>query len=264
MDIRCNIKNRDELIAGYLSGELSEEKIKDFEEHYFQCEVCLSELKAADSALKIVEREGSSLLSKQTAEKKSGNFVERLIGLSGQQRWAIAFGTAVIILLVIIFSSKMDESTQTEEVISEENNIEEEIKPPDIVDDKTPTEKEDIALLEGPAFTTSPYLEEWISENIRSDHRIIDTVISPSLGEILKGTDIVFNWRMNSQDELSIKVMNNFEDEIYFAKADPSQFPVYTIKLTSRTIKRSGLYYWRIEDDNDVLYVGKFYYLRNH
>ena len=46
--MECNLKNRQELMQRYITGELSEGDAKEFEEHYFQCEVCFKELRAME------------------------------------------------------------------------------------------------------------------------------------------------------------------------------------------------------------------------
>jgi anti-sigma factor RsiW len=55
--MECNLLNRDELISAYLTGELPDDDMRIFEEHYFQCYTCFRELKIAEDAATII-REG--------------------------------------------------------------------------------------------------------------------------------------------------------------------------------------------------------------
>lgn len=263
--MNCELKNRDELIANYLSGEMPEEKMRIFEEHYFKCDICFNAVKSSNTAVRIIKEEGRSLLEEsKSSDKKPGySIIERFLGLSSPKRWAIAFSIAAILFLIIILNKKTEKVTDSESIITEDKKTD---KQPDELIETTPEfiqPKENIALLTGPAFEKSQYLEDWIRENIRSVNYKIDKVLSPALGDTIKTGNVIFSWRMVEKEELSIKIMNNREEEIYKAKADPLQFPQYNIRISSRTIKQSGLYYWRLEDENEVLYIGKFYFLRN-
>ena len=59
--MECKIKNRHELISNYLLGELPEDEVKAFEEHYFQCETCFKELKIAEDAVNLIEKDGKAI-----------------------------------------------------------------------------------------------------------------------------------------------------------------------------------------------------------
>jgi hypothetical protein len=61
--MKCQIENRRRLIAAYLTGELLEAEMNDFERHYFQCEDCFQELKIGQEAVKLIEREGPKVLT---------------------------------------------------------------------------------------------------------------------------------------------------------------------------------------------------------
>ncbi|MFO7525295.1 MAG: zf-HC2 domain-containing protein [Ignavibacteriaceae bacterium] len=260
----CEIKNRDDLIADYLSGDMPEEEMRDFEEHYFQCELCFKELKSSEAAVRLIKQEGRSLLEKNRSSNLKPGFsiIERFLGLSTPKRWAIALSTAAIIFLLIIFNIKYGESIDSEIIITEDKQVDEQIDEsiepiPEVIQPK-----DDFTVLTGPAFEQSQYIEDWINENIRSSNEKIDTVLSPVLGDTIKNNNVIFSWRMVEQEEVSIKIMNNLEEEIYKAVADPLQFPDYNVKVSPKTFNPSGLYYWRIEDENEVLYIGKFYFLQ--
>lgn len=263
--MNCKIKNRDELIANYFSGEMPEEEMKTFEDHYFKCDICFKALKSSNAAVRLIKEEGRSLLeeSKSSNKKPGFSIIEKFLGLSVPKRWAIAISTTAIVSLLIIFNIRSGEITDSENIITEDRQVDEQPDKPIETTQDVIQLKDDFAVLTGPAFEQSQYLEDWIIENIRSANDKIDTVLSPVLGDTIKNNNVIFSWRMVEKEEVSIKIMNNLEEEIYKANADLSQFPLFSIKLSSRTIKQSGLYYWRLEDENEVFFVGKFYFVRN-
>jgi anti-sigma factor RsiW len=61
--MKCQIENRRHRIAAYLTGELSEVEMNEFEQHYFQCEDCFQELKIGRDAVTLLEKEGPTVLA---------------------------------------------------------------------------------------------------------------------------------------------------------------------------------------------------------
>lgn len=61
--MKCDIENRSQLIAAYLTGELAEGEMNEFEQHYFQCEDCFRELKIGQEAVTLIENEGPAVLA---------------------------------------------------------------------------------------------------------------------------------------------------------------------------------------------------------
>ena len=129
--MECNLKNRSELIADYLMGNLSEDKAKAFEEHYFQCEICFDELKAAEHAIELIKQEGPEILetssgidSKSKSSKNYKSFLSKLFfpGLS-PKGWGIAVGTAVVIALILFLVFQNDESESNNNVIAKKKEI---------------------------------------------------------------------------------------------------------------------------------------------
>ena len=114
----------------------------------------------------------------------------------------------------------------------------------------------------GPEFTPNAYLEEWSNENVRSGNEIIDNVISPGKGQKFHNEEIKFQWKMLENEPVTIKILTNREKEVYSHSPDQSNFPNLTVTVPPEVFKISGLYYWRIEDEKDVLYIGKFYFIK--
>lgn len=278
--MECELKNRNELITSYLLGEISDTEAKVFEEHYFQCDICFKELRIAEDALKLIVKDGKTILepevhqslteseSKSYEKKDLKNNISKLIfpELSTPFRWGIAFTSIVVLAIIFFFLFQEKQSTINEKVIT---NNEESI--PENQDDITADtlnkqveqqNKNDFAELTGPEFKPMPYFEEWIIENVRSQNNPVVSVFSPTLGEKYYNREIIFNWKMNKPSNgIVIKIINNLEKEIYTSALD-GHLTEFTIKGTPEILKQSGLYYWRIEDENDVLFIGKFYFLK--
>lgn len=68
--MKCDLINRESLISKYLMNELSEDENLKFEEHYFKCEECFNELKAAEETLNLIKDEGSTLFQKHARLKR--------------------------------------------------------------------------------------------------------------------------------------------------------------------------------------------------
>ena len=280
--MECKIKNRHKLIFDYLMEELPEDEARAFEEHYFQCETCFKELKISEDAVKLIAKDGKAIFEpeahqplaetegKSYENKESRNIIHKLIfpGLSLPKRWEIAFAAVAVIVLVLFLTFRNDREVLNEKVISKGEETFPEGQNDSLTKD-TKTEKDnsqiknDVAELTGPSFKPVPYLEEWISENVRSQNDVIDKIFSPVIGEKFYDSKITFQWKMNKASTgIIIKIMNNLEKEIYSSTLGNSQTSEYKVQTDSEIFKQSGLYYWRIEDENEVLFVGKFYFLK--
>ena len=95
-------------------------------------------------------------------------------------------------------------------------------------------------------FTESPNLEDLVHNNFRSTSI---TVLSPIVGKVTR-QPITFQWK-NHHDPVTLKVLNNKEILITSASVNGTQW-------TLEKNLQPGLYYWKLESDEDLLYVGKF------
>lgn len=233
--MECKLSKRHELIADYLTHELAEDESKAFEEHYLQCDACFQELRVAEDAMNLVEAQGPAVLgaSKTRWSKALKGIGQRFTFPHFQKRWAFLTATAgAVATILIIFISLNHRKGQLH--------------------------------LSGPNFEPEPYLEEWVTESTRSGGEKIDAVLSPGIGEKFDGKEITFHWKMNEKIPVSLKILSNHEQEIFTAKPDPAQFPLLTVRINTRILSGPGLYYWRLEDETNVLFVGKFYFLGNN
>ncbi len=268
--MKCDLINRESIISRYLLNELSEDENLKFEEHYFKCEECFNELKAAEEALNLIKDEGSTLFQKTRKIKKESakSFIDKILsGFVNPVRMGIAFATmAVVFVLLYVFYNLS--SNKTAPIIADDgrDSIKQmvEQKPLQPENEKIQQEKESelLANLTGPEFNPSPYYEEWINENVRSGNILIDKVISPKNTDKYLNQPVLFKWLMRENIPVNLVIMNNDDDIIFSTKVAADNFPEYSISVKESDLKNSGLYYWRIEDEIEVLYLGKFYFLK--
>ena len=103
-------------------------------------------------------------------------------------------------------------------------------------------------------FRVNPNLESMIGTQYRST---TTQIISPRNNSTLSG-DIVFAWKKTSQGPppLTLKIINNKNEVFYHYSVKGNRF-VFKQRLTP------GLYYWKLENQMDLLYLGKFFIRSN-
>lgn len=240
--MKCSLKNRDELIAGYLAGELPEDVLNRFEEHYFQCDACFKELRIAEDAINLAGQERSYTTSNGAPAGEKTFFMSI---------WEISAAAAVVIILVLVIFSLNDIETSTDNNILGTAAYQEKIVMPQDQQNNENAKVKEFAKLTSPAYEPSPYLEEWITKNVRS-------VSSPRPGDKFYNEDIDFKWEITGNENVSIEIIDNHEEEIFSGSSGNKS----SITIRSTTFPQSGLYYWRIENEDEVLYVGKFYFIK--
>jgi len=96
-------------------------------------------------------------------------------------------------------------------------------------------------------FQTLPYLEEMLADVSRSE---MVTVFSPEIGQKYHG-HLLFQWDGTGEEKIYIKILNNQGDEIEYLESNKGEIQ-FNKKLNT------GLYYWKLESEDDLLFVGKF------
>ncbi len=97
-------------------------------------------------------------------------------------------------------------------------------------------------------YALSPELEGLIGVHYRSSDIGVE---SPTVGERIHGK-IAFKWAWGEKEKVILKIVNNKGKEVVFAQTNENGYEF------SGTLDR-GLYYWRLETANELLYVGKFF-----
>lgn len=106
--------------------------------------------------------------------------------------------------------------------------------------------------LRPPNFRVNPNLENMIGTQYRS---VAVQIVSPLNNSTLHG-DIVFAWKKNLHSPLTLKIINNKNEVAYNYAVEGNHF-VFKQKLVP------GLYYWKLENRQDLLHIGKFFIKNN-
>ncbi|MFA6468231.1 MAG: hypothetical protein WCW35_04980 [Bacteroidota bacterium] len=96
-------------------------------------------------------------------------------------------------------------------------------------------------------FTPSPNLDDLVQSEFRSE---AITVISPEIGAIV-APPITFRWKSYGAP-VKIKVLSNKEVTVLTSIVNANSF------VTAKPFA-PGLYYWKLEANDDLLFVGKFF-----
>ena len=96
-------------------------------------------------------------------------------------------------------------------------------------------------------YVVSPELEGMIGVHYRSSDI---EVAFPTVGERIHGK-VAFKWAWSEKEKVILKIVNNKGKEVVYAETNENAYKF------SGTLDR-GLYYWRLETANELLYVGKF------
>jgi hypothetical protein len=116
-------------------------------------------------------------------------------------------------------------------------------KSPPIEDDKVNQQK----ILAG-NFSESPNLENLVNSSSRSE---LPLVVSPRNNAVVS-QEILFEWKVQEAGLVSVTILSNKEDVLKNVKLKQSKF-LFSEKLNP------GLYYWKLEREDELLYVGKFF-----
>jgi hypothetical protein len=104
-------------------------------------------------------------------------------------------------------------------------------------------------------FAESEDLEYLIDQQVRGRDDII--VVSPEDGYHVS-EKVLFKWVSDSGVQVILKILNNSEDVLF-------KFSLTENELIFNVVENSldpGLYYWKLEKDNQLVHLGKFVYLK--
>ena len=144
------------------------------------------------------------------------------------------------------------EIKKPEELVTEQPPIKEITKPDSSIEKKIPNNWERLKQVFADNFKPTPYLEEMLAYESRS---YSVKIFSPEIGQKLT-KEIYFKWDKTDVRIAYLKILNNQGYEIFSIMPQNNEH-IYREKLTP------GLYYWKLESDDDILYVGKFFMDQN-
>lgn len=97
-------------------------------------------------------------------------------------------------------------------------------------------------------YRVNPNLESMIGSRLRSG---LFEVMAPENGSVIK-EPIHFSWKKTLLQTHTLKIVNNKNEVLY----------IYSVKggfFDFNGTLAPGLYYWKLESQNELLYVGKFF-----
>lgn len=96
-----------------------------------------------------------------------------------------------------------------------------------------------------------PDFESFIEESYRSEFSL--KITEPKTGQELSvNKPIFFKWKSELDEKIKIVILNNKAEIVYEIKNITDNKAILYKKL------QPGLYYWKIEAENDLLFLGKF------
>jgi hypothetical protein len=97
-------------------------------------------------------------------------------------------------------------------------------------------------------YRVNPNLENMIGSRVRSGSF---EVLGPENGSVIK-EPIHFSWKKPLLSPHTLKIVNNKNQVLY-------TYPVQGSGFDFNETLAPGLYYWKLENQNELLYVGKFF-----
>lgn len=226
--MKCELRDRDQLIDNFLLGKLSKEESDNFEIHIFGCQECFEEVRMREHMIGLVKKEREALIVEyrragpniETERPAIGStlldFFQRLGSM-----WVYAAVTmAVLIVAVFVIQFIRDDDLEIYAV----------------------------------NFETNQRLESLLDQRMRSIE--LDVLILSPQNDATFESDISFNWILRKDDMqfsevLELRIMDNKENVVFTSRIEDTQFNL-TEKLNP------GLYYWTLDSQLGTLYLGKF------
>jgi hypothetical protein len=229
--MKCRIEDRSQTIAAYLTGELAEEEMAAFEQHYFECEACRRELKIGQAAVTLIENEGPAVLA--IPDSRRTRFRQTLPKALSRQpwqarpQWALALAALALLIVIGLPLGYWKYFHQTPPESYAEN------------------------------FQPSARLDNLIEQTYKSPQLLAN--VSPPNDANFEG-EILFRWEFQEDSEkyagpLELRILNKKEDELFRSAVKNHQFR-FDEKLPP------GVYYWALLTAEEMAYLGRFYVRR--
>ncbi len=225
--MKCEITDRDQRIDDFLLAKLSSEDADAFEIHLFGCPECFEELRLRERMVKLIKEERVTAVeeyARQRSPQKPVGLIKSIADFLRLQQNIWIYAGATVVLLIGFLMTKILLKRDASEVAAN--------------------------------FAESPYLESIMQQTFQSSDLSV-SVISPAIAENFDG-QIQFRWEATKDGEpftgsLDLKIMNNQGTPVYTANVEGGAY-VLTQPLPP------GLYYWTLEEQGQMLYLGKFFF----
>ena len=265
--MNCKFKDREAFIEKYLAKKLAESEQNLFEEHFFSCEECFSELEATKQMMEMVKQEGEVLFpeynKKREGEIRAKFKISDLINKIFPPKWYLlpssgyAFIAATVLFVGLYFlypsvDNKNNTLSGEQFSISENDNSSQIDKDSKILEQAEIVKKTPTAELYAANYIVSDDLEYLIDQGFRDNDFV--KVLSPET-VITAKDEILFNWVSDTEQKLYLKILNN--QEVVLHKLTPDKNKIL-FNITENKLD-PGLYYWKLESDKELLQLGKFF-----
>lgn len=250
----------DELIK-FSDGQTDDaSQVFRIERHIQDCETCqelLKDLKFLDSLQPEFKSDIEASPLKKSLKQlvdKIRAFFEQFVStgrLENRRRWSMVLViTAVVIIFCLIFYKNTFKKYPVPELPPIADQQKTPVEPPTPVlpqADHQPVPRQNPRELYAANFEPAPYLEGLITYNVRA---FSINVLAPKPGAKLE-EPYFFEWEKGKPAPRFLKILNNRGEEIFSSTPESNRF-TYQRQL------EPGLYYWKLESEDDLLYLGKF------
>lgn len=223
--MKCQQKNIEQRIEDYLNAGLSDDEKEAFESHVFNCDSCFLSLRLQQEAEALIRKEGKALFSDYLENRKNPAQHSRKIFnpvFSFQWLKSAPWRYVCIATLSIIF------------LVIAFRQI-------------RPGNTQNIRKQYAENFIPAPYLEGMLSFQARAGEIQIR---SPEMGQTCKGR-IFFSWEPTDANPLFLVLLNNRGKIIRRIQVTDNKY-----RLKEKLMP--GLYYWKLESEEEMLILGKF------
>lgn len=220
---RQNSKEYDELLDDYLSGQLPQKETEAFELHYLYCDDCFRALQIRKQMRAVIKEKGETLFAKfieEEAEQESNSRSRQIPEAFRDIRHSKNFLIYMgsVAAVLLILILYLAIDWRNTPVTG--------------------------------TFSEAPFLEEKINNTTRSGNGF-QLVNPPNEASFDPQTPILFRWENPGNEPLKLKILNNQGDKLY-------TYPLNDTQFLFREELPPGLYYWKVESDDDVR-IGKFF-----
>ena len=113
----CNYNN---LIDDYLMNKLNEAKKMEFEEHYFNCQMCFEKMEERNELIAVVKDRGKTIFKEERKEEKTRVFsFDKVFSFFSPKQWAVTTVTAALMLVIFLGVSPLLRKSTPQFVLDE-------------------------------------------------------------------------------------------------------------------------------------------------
>lgn len=224
----CEISDRDRRIDNFLMNQLTSADAEAFEIHLFGCKECLTELRLREQLIEVIKNRPVVIVAEPALERHSNvpkGLVQAIAEFFNVLPNAWIYAGVAVILIVAVLSFPLFQDKETGEGYAAN-------------------------------FAPSLRLESLAGQAQRSSDLSV-SIFSPLLGENLHG-EVLFRWQITRGEEsiavpLDLKILNNHESVVHNVRTEAQEYRL-------REQLAPGVYYWTLEYEGEMLYLGKFFW----